>query len=160
MATAPSKRTWQERVDAFVRAVDVGIAVYKECGPPPDEDGLPHPSVSAYARESRKLAKMAKDAGPPFANAKSLAYLEDAFFTFWNESHGRHVQKLWASVAERGLPYERNDVIGKAIKRGKIRTQIEYEHVTDARPSVSGSTRRTLDDMLAAFEASRSRKRN
>ena len=164
MATAKSKvkakakRTWQKQLDGFVQAVEIGIAVYRKYPlPPVDDDGLPNASAAAYARESRELAKMAKHAEPPFANLKSLAYLEYQFFLLWNETHGRHVTKFWNEIAKHRLPYEAKDIIADVLARGKVRTRIEYEHVVDAMGGGPKSRDRQLSTLIAHYESRKKR---
>lgn len=128
------------------------------------EDGLANPSSAQYARWVKGLARRALEPEPAFANLKSLAFLEDAFFTFWNESTGAHVRRFWHSIAERGLPFERKDIVGDVLLRGRIRTRIEYDHVTDGlvvlrqEGKISATEQRRLSAMLDEYEA-RSRRR-
>ena len=68
---------------------------------------------------------------PPFANLESLADLEDALFTYWNEAEGEHVERFWQLVAKSGLPFQRTDVVREVLKRGHIRDDVERLHVTD-----------------------------
>jgi hypothetical protein len=148
--------TYLVRARAFAEAVDIGISIYDAC-PPSDEDGLSNLPSSTYARQSLDLARQALHPEPPFANLKSLAYLQDAFFTFWNESRGAHVARFWHTLAERGLPFAREDVIGRVLQRGRIRTVLEYEHVTDTmgastQGKLSTTDQQRLSDMLDAYE--------
>jgi hypothetical protein len=68
---------------------------------------------------------------PPFANFESLAYLEETFFTYWNEAEGEHVERFWRLLAERGLPFRRRDVVREVLERGNIRDYLERQHVID-----------------------------
>jgi hypothetical protein len=154
----PARTTkYLTRARAFAEAVEVGIAAYA-ASPPPDEDGLSHLPSAAYARETRKLARKALDPEPPFANVASLAYLEAAFFTFWNESTGSHVQRFWIEIAKRELPFARKDVIGAVLRRGRIRTRIEYEHVVDGmvilrqQRKISAAEERRLSEMIGEYK--------
>lgn len=153
------------RARAFADAVDIGITTYGAWPPPPDEHGLAHPSSVEYEHSSRELASQALDPEPPFANLKSLAYLEDAFFTFWNESSGAHVEPFWAAIAQRELPFQRKEVIGEVLRRGRIRTAIEYDHVQDSivvleqSGRISAGDARRLSEMLAQYESRSARGR-
>ena len=62
----------------------------------------------------------------------SLAYLEDAFFTYWNEASGEHIEGFWRRVAERNLPFQRKDIVREVLSRGRIRTEMEYQSIVDA----------------------------
>jgi hypothetical protein len=102
--------------------------------------------------------KSALESEPPFANLRSLAYAEEAIFTEWNENVGPDVERFWQLIAERGLPFERRDIIRAILNRGRIRNDIEYQAVTDAMVileqigRISADEAQKLSDMLAAFE--------
>lgn len=143
--------TYQARAEALAKAIDLGIAVYTQ-HPPRAVRGLPFPSAEKFAKESRFLAEDALAPEPAFANTKSLAYLEDAFFTFWNESHGPHIEAFWQAVAAAKLPFEPRDIIGSILERGSIRTRIEYEHAVDAEPDLPDARRAELARLIGEYE--------
>jgi hypothetical protein len=142
---APS-RAYLARATAFAEAIDLAVEVRKACRV------KPLPGELKNERWSKKAALFPE---PPFANTKSLAYLESAFFTYWNEASGRHVTMFWQHVAKRGLPYKRRDVVAEILARGTIRNDIEYEQVTDAigDQRFTGAQTKKLDRMLGDFEA-------
>ncbi len=74
-----------------------------------------------------------------YAKVASLAYLESAFFTYWNEGEGPHVDLFWDRIYECGLPYQRRDPIRKILKRGKVRSGMEAELLADVLSDVSGA---------------------
>jgi hypothetical protein len=143
------------RVRAFEEAVNLGIETYGASKPP---RGEPRASVADYAKHARQLAQMARTAKGPMASMRSLSSLEEAFFGYWNEAQGPHVEQFWAAIAERGLPFERHDVIREVLERGRIRTLGEYDHVTDGlvlleeEGRITSAERKKLEQMLAEYE--------
>ena len=108
------------RAAAFSEAIDVGTAIAQAVPGVAWEDWETLYKAPALAPE------------PVFATLKSLAYLEGAFFTYWNEASGEHVERFWQHVAERGLPFQRRDLVREALSRGRIKTDMEYQAIVDA----------------------------
>src|SRR5688500_15679197 len=90
------------RARALADAIDLSIGIYA---------ALPAAEQDAMMTAALEHKKMALAPEPPFANLRSLAYLEDAFLTYWNEANGEHIERFWRLVAERRLPFQRKDVI-------------------------------------------------
>jgi hypothetical protein len=89
-----------------------------------------------------------------FESLESLAFLETAFFTYWYEGAEPHVDEFWKLVAQHGLPYKRRDPVRDIIRRGRIRSDVEYELVTDGigDERLSDSEKEQLGAMLEAYE--------
>lgn len=93
-----------------------------------------------------------------FAKLRSLAYLEEAVLTRWNEHSGPNVERFWQLAKEQGLPFERRDIIREILDRGHIRNDIEFEAATDALMilrdigKISDEEAQKLKDMIGAFE--------
>jgi hypothetical protein len=96
------------RARAFAEAVDIGVELRAAKGE--GSDGT----------QELLWKEQALTPEPLFANLRSLAYLEDAFFTYWNEASGEHIERFWQRVRERGLPFQRRDVVGEILSRGRI----------------------------------------
>jgi hypothetical protein len=111
------------RARALAQAVDIAAAVRATVL------GAPQGEMLAFERREIKDRALAPE--PPFATLESLAYLEDAFFSYWNEASGEHIERFWRLLREQGLPFRRRDVVGEVLKRGHIEDDIEYQHVTD-----------------------------
>lgn len=143
------------RVRAFEEAVNLGIETYEASKPARGEARV---SVADYTKHARQLAQMARTAKGPMASMRSLASLEEAFFGYWSEAQGPHVERFWSAVAERGLPFKRHDVISEVLERGRIRTLGEYDHVTDGlvlleeEGRITPAERKKLERMLAEYE--------
>jgi len=111
---------------------------------------------------------MALKPRPAFANLKSLAYLESAYFTYWNETpYEAHVKMFWKQVASEGLPFKRRDLIRELLERGRIKSDFEYEYAKDLIPGhrqlgiLTDAEEIRIAEMIEAYEnqaASRTRK--
>lgn len=136
------------RARAFAEAVDLGVALRATLTGPEWSDG----------KHELWVKEQALAPEPPFANVRSLAYLEDDFFTYWNESSGEHVEQFWQRVAERGLPFQRKDTVRDVLTRGHIRTEVEYHTITDSlvvlqqTGKISAAEVDKLGEMLRQFE--------
>jgi hypothetical protein len=106
-----------ERAGQFGRAIEIGARVL--AGHSEDRDMI------EFGEELTELMEQ-----PPQTLA-GLRHLETAFFTYWNESAGPHVDRFWAQVAAEGLPFERKDVLGDVLRRGRINNAGEHEVVVD-----------------------------
>lgn len=78
-----------------------------------------------------------------------LRYLEDDFFTFWNEAPDSQTRAFWEQVEAQGLPYQRVDHLGRILDRGRIASRTDYEFAVDS-IVVAGQ-----DGRLSEEEASR-----
>ncbi|APR84189.1 gliding motility protein MglA [Minicystis rosea] len=142
--TAPSPK-YVERAEALAAAADIATAIRGD-----------DPWAFELATK-----QMALHPGLGFAKLSSLASLESAFFTYWNEASGRAVEAFWSEVARRGLPFQRRDVVAEVLARGRITNREDYDTVTDRLGSdeLSAEQKTRLSSMLGAYEASASRKR-
>ena len=68
---------------------------------------------------------------PKFQNLRSLKYLEEDVFTWFQEGAGDNVEEFWRRIKEEELPYKRKNRMQKILKRKKIINAIEYDFVTD-----------------------------
>lgn len=135
------------RANALVAAMDIALAL---------REAMPRADRKAYATHLALLERMVLDPAPGFAKLASLAYLEADFFGYWNEASGRHVERFWREVAKRGLPFERTDVVGDVLARGRIKTRVEYELVVDAMTAELPATKqRKLSKLIGDYEMRR-----
>ena len=137
------------RTRALAEAMDLAIGLYA-ASPAHERD-----SMVEFALERKKMVLAPE---PPFANLRSLAYLEDEFLTYWNEASGEHVERFWQLVAERGLPFQRKDVVRTVLCRGRINSDSEYQTITDSLViqqqigTISRTEADRLSKMLGQFE--------
>lgn len=141
---------YMARARALAEAVDIAVKVRGTLQDEFADDAL------LFWRVQVKEKALAPE--PPFANLESLADLEDALFTYWNEANGEHVERFWQLVAERGLPFQRRDVVREVLKRGHIKDDVERQHVTDGlvilrqTGKISREEANRLSMMLKQFE--------
>lgn len=111
MAVKRLSRRYRERAVALAAAIDASA-------------GLAPAALVASAVTWRRMAVEPAIGHDTMAG---LAALEEAFFTYWNEVDGEHVETFWQRIAERGLPFARIDPIRAMVERGGIRTAIERD---------------------------------
>ena len=112
---AESKK-YKERFQAVLAAIEIAETVTENVHPP---------------RNYSQFRKTLFNASPKMRNLKSLAYLETAVFTEFNEGSGAYVEEFWLKVKEAGLPFERRDLLMKVLQRGRIVNDVEYELLVD-----------------------------
>ena len=139
-----------QRAEMFAKAVDIGADLLH---------GTPHADhLIKFGRQVKDLAQR------PSQTLAGLRQLEAAFFTYWNETSGPHVDRFWRLVAESDLPYTRTDVIGDVLQRGRIRSITEYEVVVDALVgaqqvgTISSEQAALLSDLIGRYEHRRPRR--
>ena len=111
------------RAHALAEAIDLAMELYA---------ALPAHERDAMVNHAMDCKKRALGPEPPFATLRSLAYLEDAFLTYWNEASGEDVERFWQLATERRLPFQRKDVVREVLSRGHIHNDIEYQTITDS----------------------------
>jgi hypothetical protein len=137
------------RARALAEAMDLAVALYA---------ALPAHERVSMVEFTLERKKMVLAPEPPFANLRSLAYLEGEFFTYWNEAGGEHVERFWQLVAKRGLPFQRKDVVRAVLSRGRINSDSEYQIITDSLViqqqvgTISPAEADRLSKMLGQFE--------
>lgn len=144
--TTKPTRAFLERADAFVHAHEIALAVRRT-----DADGR---AMMYFDVESIRRGHV--------RGVKGLAYLEEAFFTYWHEAPFAQTRAFWKAVARAKLPFERRDRVGEILERGRIRNRYEYDLVMDLVGLVgadgpSRTARTQLNRMIAAYEKARAR---
>jgi hypothetical protein len=141
VAGKPTRRLSKKylaRANALAAAADIAAAV--------------SPTGAEVFETATKLMALHPELG--FESLESLAFLESDFFTYWNEGTEPHVDEFWKLVAQHGLPYKRRDPLRDIIRRGRIRSGVEYEVATDGIDDerLREREREQLEAMLAAYE--------
>lgn len=140
---------YMTRARALAEAIDIGVKL---------SASLPRDERDAMVKGSLEWKRMALEPRPGFASTRSLAFLEQAFFTYWNEASGKQIERFWQLVGERGLPFQRKDAIHEILHRGRIKNELDYELVTDAMViqrqmgRISQAEEDELSGMLGDFE--------
>jgi hypothetical protein len=118
VAGKPTRRLSKKylaRANALAAAVDIAAIV--------------RPTGAEALETATKLMALHPELG--FESLESLAFLENDFFTYWYEDTEPHVDEFWKLVAQHGLPYKRRDPVREIIRRGRIRSDVEYEVAKD-----------------------------
>lgn len=113
------RRNYNDAVKEFVKAVDLSLETKKKYHP---EQDISH---------EQGLKQMAENAEPPFKSIRSLKYLEEALFTYYNEAQGEDVNYFWSLIKSNKLPYERENKLEKILTKNKISNIHEYDFVID-----------------------------
>ena len=154
----PKSAKYLARASAFAEAVDLAVAI--RSAPPWEDRGM----VEHFLWCKERAVPPYND--PVNANLRGLAQLEDIFFTSWNEESGEDVERFWQLVAERGLPFERKDIVRDALNRGRINNEMEYQTVTDSiviqqqMGKITAAEAERLDKMLGQFGERANRRRS
>jgi len=111
------------RADAFLAALEIGLRFQdararREGGSP-----APHRAAALFDVESIARGHVRTVGG--------LKYLEQAFFTEWNEGPPRETNAFWREVAKASLPFVRRDLFAEIFERGRIGSREHYEFAVD-----------------------------
>lgn len=136
--TRSLSKKYLARANALAAAVDIAA--------------IARPTGAEAFEKAIKLMALHPELG--FERLESLAFLENDFFTYWNEATEPEVDDFWKLVAQHGLPFGRRDPVRDIIRRGRIRSGVEYEAATDGIDDerLSAGEREQLEAILAAYE--------
>lgn len=146
------------RARAYAGAVDLGIVVLDS-----HAGEAPNMPDGRERQDWLEWHEMALNPAPQHAAVRGLASLEEAYFTYWQEAQGAHIERFWSLVAERGLPFQRCEHVRNVPQRGRIQSRAEYDAVTDAivihqqLGIITAEEATDLGGMLGRFEARRKR---
>ena len=118
---------YMKKAQNLGRAIDIAIEVVKK-NPPKDYD---QSHINHFIETYLDLKEMALNPKPEFATTKSLAYLIDDVFTYFQEGTGEDVNIFWQEIKKAELPYKRENKLSKIFKRKRIKNQREYDLVID-----------------------------
>jgi hypothetical protein len=111
-----------------------------------------------------EMKKLALNPPEGFATIRSLAYLEDAFLTHWNEASGPDVEKFWNEIAKRSINYKRRDILKEILKKKKINNDMELAVVIDnlvvaqQTGKITNSEAELLNEYILKFEERQAKK--
>ena len=150
-AVRPANATFVARADAFLHAREIAHAIDAKRWTRGDWDDVTSRAAAWQDVESIRRGHV--------RTASALKYLEQAFFTEWNESHGADVNAFWRAIAKARLPYVRRDLLAEIFERGRIPSREHYEFAIDmlgAEGEPGGITRQqsaALSKMIGAYES-------
>lgn len=151
-----TKKDYQTEAEKLAKAIDIAIESYTSV-PPEEWDTV---VLKMMTKTHREWKENALNPDPPFRNLKSLQFLVDSVFTFFNEGNGPTVELFWKKLKEVELDYPREDRLGKVLKRDKIKSRSEYNLVTDMMVGAHQTGRisekefKRLSEMIDEFERS------
>src|SRR5689334_1381378 len=121
------KRTYEEEANNLRRAIDIAIEAFKKYPP----NGYDENNINQIINFYLMWRNSTINAEPKYRNLRSLQYVIEDAFTYFQESSGKTVDFFWDEIAKNNLPYKRENKVKKILKRGKINNDIEYQFVTD-----------------------------
>lgn len=117
--------TYQERAEKLSKAVDIAVKIINESERFEDDYKIP------MINFCNQIKQLALNPEPQFKKVASIKYLETDFFTYWNESADKEVDKFWIELHKNGIDFEKKDTIQTVLKRGKIKDIQEFDNIID-----------------------------
>ena len=121
------KDLYKEQASYLIKAIDIAIDSFKKF---PPKDFLPEhviKIINTYLDFRHEVLNPEEK----FRTITSLKYSINDVFIFFQETGGVTVNFFWQEVNKMVLPYKRENKLQKILKRGKIKTQIEYDFIID-----------------------------
>lgn len=149
------RRTYEEEAHKLAIAIDIAIEAFQQIRPPEFEKSHQDHFISCYSEWKVKCL----NPEPKYKTLASLKYSKQEVFSFFQESTGPTVEYFWKRIKKEGLDYDRENKLGKILKRGKIRGRVEYEYVTDMIVTaeqvgmISKAEMKQLGEMLGEYES-------
>lgn len=122
-----TKLSYQEQAENLSKAID--IAIYSVQTYP--SKGLRASDIDDFIKVYTEAKKDALHPKPNFANVKSLKYIIEDVFIYFQESSGPAIEWFWKEIKAKDLPYQRKNKLKAILKRKKIKNKIEYDFVID-----------------------------
>ncbi|MBP1223635.1 hypothetical protein [Flavobacterium sp. 1355] len=116
-----------EKANNLLKVIDIAIEVIKEF--PPKDFNSNH--IETFVNGYLEFKNRIENAEAQYKNLKSLSYVENDLFTYFQEGNGKAVNEFWIKVREHNLPFKRINKLPKILKRKKIKNRIEYDYITD-----------------------------
>lgn len=147
-------KAYKIRSQELIQAIEIAVDAFQKVPPEDFNSG----DVASICTSYREMKGMIEDAEKHFQNLESLRYTEDAVFTYFQEAHGNCVNEFWKMIKAAELPFQRENKLGKLMKRGRIKDHIEYDFVIDVLVPyqedglVSEEDVKLLNQWIAEFE--------
>lgn len=120
-------KIYLEKAQNLSKAIDIAIDVVKK-NPP---KGFDQSLIDHFTKTYLESKNMALNPEPKYANTKSLSYIINDVFIYFQEGSGDDVNIFWKEIKKAGLPYKRENKMDKIFKRKRIKNQVEYDFVID-----------------------------
>ncbi|MFC3812820.1 hypothetical protein [Lacihabitans lacunae] len=145
---------YQTEIENLRKACDIAIEAYTNYSP----KNWKQSDIDWFVLCTNQTKSGLIDRKPPYNNLSSLKYEYQDVFTYFQEGSGQTVEEFWKIIREEGLPYKRENKLAKILKRGKVKSHIEYDFIKDLigpykqEGIISESEESFLDGILVAFE--------
>ncbi len=146
-----AKENYEEQAAYLAKAIDIAIIAFQKYPPNGFNPSHVEQMVKTYL-EYKRIPE------PQYKNLKSLKYRISDVFIFFQEGSGKAVDFFWTEIKKNNLPYKRENKLGKILKRGKIKNQIEYDFVIDVlvpyqqEKLMTEDEVKTVNKLIADFE--------
>jgi hypothetical protein len=153
---------YTQSVDNLCKAIDIAVSVLQEYPP----KGFNPSHVTNFVNAYLDFKNRAENPEPQFRNLKSLSYVINDVFIYFQEGSGDTVNAFWDKVKELNLPFKRENKLAKILKRKKINNKIEFDFVIDVLVPYQQEKLIDKDDvdllnkLIAEFELSKKDKRS
>ena len=148
-----SKTSYSEESVRLSKAVDIAIEAIQKFPP----KGFAPEHVKHFVNSYSDFKNQIENPEPGFDNTKSLKYLQNDVFTFFQEGSGDAVNHFWEQISDHELGYKRQNKLTKILKRQKIKSKQEYDFVTDVlvpyqkEGLIAENEAKALNSMMADF---------
>ena len=120
-------KNYTEQAQNLIKAIDIAIDALRKHPPNNFQPEHIEHTINCYLDWRDGII----NAESKYKNIRSLKYDIENVFTFFQESSGKTVDYFWQEIKKNELPYKRENRLTKILKRGKIRSQIEYDFILD-----------------------------
>lgn len=145
---------YEEKVENLSKVINIAIRNLEQHPP----KGFDKNHLEQFINTYLDLKNNALNPKPQHKNTTSLKYIENDVFTYFQEGFGEAVNVFWEEVKEEKLPYKRINKISKILKRKKIKSQLEYDFITDVivpyqkEGLIDNQDLESLNKMISDFE--------
>ncbi len=148
------KSNYTEQAKILSEAIDIAIESLKKFPP----KGFDNTHLNHFINTYLEFKNNALNPNPKYQNSKSLSYIKDDVFTYFQEGTGEAIHYFWKQINVRNLGYKRENKLLKILKRQKIKNQIEYDFIIDVlvpyqqEGLISRAEVSELNKMISEFE--------
>jgi hypothetical protein len=151
---ATSESDYEKRINTLLSAIDIAILAMQKA--PPKHFAEQH--VLLFIQSYNRIKEDISRAEPKHRNVTALRYFENDVFTFFQESSGEAVELFWLEIKKAALPYKRGNALKRVLKRGKIKSQVEYDLAIDLivpysqQGILNNEELKKLNELIGSFE--------
>lgn len=148
------KANYETEAIKLSKAIDIAIKAFKKFPP----YMWTEENLSDVEKCHIEWKNSALNPSPEYKKISSLKYKIESVFTIFNEGSGEFVEYFWKEIKNQNLDYVREDKLNKILKRGKIKSRIEYDYITDIiivaeqEDRITKEESKLLNEMIGVFE--------